>query len=63
MLEREYGRSPQSALIARASQARANSNEGPKHNQLLTKFDYLNVWAFGARVLAFGPAGSVGVDP
>jgi hypothetical protein len=35
----------------------------PKRNQLLTKLDYLESWAFGARVLACGPAGSVGVDP
>jgi hypothetical protein len=32
-------------------------------NQLLTKLDYLESWAFGARVLACRPAGSVGVDP
>jgi hypothetical protein len=33
------------------------------HNRLLTKLDYLDVWAFGARMLACGPAGSIGVDP
>jgi hypothetical protein len=32
-------------------------------NQLLTKLDYLEGRAFGARVLACEPAGSVGVDP
>jgi hypothetical protein len=35
----------------------------PNDNWLLTKLDYLEGWAFGARVLACGPAGSVGVDP
>jgi hypothetical protein len=34
-----------------------------KDNHLLTKLDYLDSWAFGARALACGPAGSVGVDP
>jgi hypothetical protein len=32
-------------------------------NHLLTKLDYLERRAFGARVLACRPAGSVGVDP
>ena len=35
----------------------------PNDNWLLTKLDYLESWAFGACVLACGPAGSVGVDP
>jgi hypothetical protein len=43
---------------------RANSKMiEPKDNQLLTKLNYLEGWAFGARVLACGLAGSVGVDP
>jgi hypothetical protein len=36
---------------------------GQQNNHLLTKLDYQGSWAFGARVLACGPAGSVGVDP
>ena len=32
-------------------------------NELLTMLGYLEHWALGARVLACGPAGSVGVDP
>jgi hypothetical protein len=36
---------------------------GPKDNEPLTKLDYLKSWAFGARVLACGPAGSIGVNP
>ena len=35
----------------------------PNVNLPLTKLDYLDSWAFGARVLACGPAGSVGVNP
>ena len=35
----------------------------PSDNRLLTKLDYLESWAFGARVLALRPAFSVGVDP
>jgi hypothetical protein len=35
----------------------------PNDNQILTKLDYLESRAFGACVLACGPAGSVGVDP
>ena len=55
---RRMGRGPSKRV------PRANSNmTEPNDNFLLTKLDYLGSWAFGACVLACGPAGSVGVDP
>jgi hypothetical protein len=36
---------------------------GLNDSDLLTKLDYLESWALGARVLACRPASSVGVDP
>jgi len=47
----------------RVYRARQFKMTEPNHNCLLTKLDYLESWAFGARVLACRPAGSVGVDP
>jgi hypothetical protein len=47
----------------RVYRARQFKMTEPNDNWLLTKLDYLESWAFGARVLACGPAGSVGVDP